>query len=193
MKKILFFSNNNGKIKEVQNLFESLSIEILSPKDFNQRNEPKENGNSFAENAKIKSSFGYKELNIPCFADDSGISIEALRWKPNIYSKRFIESFKNSAECFDYIINKTKTSGKFSAYFKTSICLTLKDNYHIVFEGKIKGSISKTAKGEMGFGYDPIFIPEGYSKTFGEITNKEKNHISHRSIAIKKLFNFLSN
>ena len=96
MKKILFFSNNDNKIKEIKNLFKSLPIKIYSPKDFGLINEPKESGGTFAENAKIKSSFGFKKIKLPCFADDSGISIEALGWKPNIYSRRFIDSFKLS-------------------------------------------------------------------------------------------------
>ena len=130
---------------------------------------------------------------MPCFADDSGISIEAIGWKPGILSSRFIKNFKNKEECLKYICKKAKSSGKTSAFFKTSICLTLKNNHQIIFEGKIKGHISKELKGINGFGYDPIFIPVGYSKTFGEIKKKEKNEISHRSIAIKKLINFLTN
>ena len=193
MNKLLFFSSNQGKIKEINKLFSNLSISVYSPKNFNFSSSPRESGSSFAENAKIKSLFGYTNMGMPCFADDSGISIEALGWKPNIFSKRFIKKFKNDEECLKYICKKVKSSGKTSAYFKTSICLTLKKNYHIIFEGKIEGKISKELRGMNGFGYDPIFIPEGYFKTFSEFRRKEKNEISHRSIAIKKLINFLSN
>ena len=108
MKKLLFYSNNNNKISEITNLFKNISIKILSPKDFNLNFEPNEIGNSFAQNAKIKSEFGNKKVNIPCFADDSGICIEALNWKPGIYSKDFINSFKNNHECFRYVIGKVK-------------------------------------------------------------------------------------
>ena len=193
LKKIFFFSNNVNKIKEINELFRGIYINVLSTKDLGINIEPKENGLSFAENAKIKSTFGYESSKIPCFADDSGICIEALGWKPNIFSKRFIDSFKNYNECFNYIIDKVKKSKKDKAYFKTSICLTLKTNYHIVFEGKVGGKISKTIKGQNGFGYDPIFIPNGFSKTYGEIGKKEKNILSHRSIATNKLINFFSN
>ena len=193
MNKLLFFSGNQGKIKEINKLFSNLSISVYSPKNFNFSSLPKESGSSFAENAKIKSLFGYINLGIPCFADDSGISIEALGWKPNIFSNRFIKKFKNDEECLKYICKEVKSSGKTSAYFKTSICLTLKKNYHIVFEGKIEGKISKELRGMNGFGYDPIFIPDGYFKTFSEIKRNEKNKISHRSIAVNKLINFLSN
>ncbi len=193
MKKILFFSQNDGKLKEIKDLFCNLNFKVISPKDNNIFYEPKEIGNSFAENAKIKSTFGYQKIKLPCFADDSGICIEALGWKPNIFSKRFISGFKNKNECFKYIINKVKKNGKNKAYFKTSICLTLKENYHIIFEGKINGNISKKISGKAGFGYDPIFIPMGSSKTFGEMNKKEKNSLSHRATAINKLINFLSN
>ncbi len=193
MKKILFFSNNLNKIKEIKSLFKELDIKVLTPKDFNLFNEPNENGSSFAENAKIKSSFGYENIKLPCFADDSGICIEALEWKPNIFSRRYIDSFESHNACFKNIIKEVKNTKKIKAYFKTSICLTLNVNYHIVFEGQINGRISLKKLGKNGFGYDPIFIPEGYVKTFAEMNNKEKNLISHRNIAIRKLSNFLSN
>ena len=193
MKKLLFYSNNKNKVSEITNLFKNISIKILSPKDFDLNFEPNEIGNSFAQNAKIKSEFGNKKVNIPCFADDSGICIEALNWKPDIYSKDFINSFKNNHDCFSYVIDKVKKSKRYKAYFKTSICLTTQKNYHIVFEGKVNGTISLNSTGKNGFGYDPIFIPDGYTKTFSEIETKEKNRISHRSIAINKLINFLSN
>ena len=170
-----------------------MRLEIFSPKDFDINYEPKENGSSFAENAKIKSFFGFNNFNIPCFSDDSGICIEALNWGPGIFSKKFIESFKNYGECFKYIFDKVNKTKKHGAYFKTSICLTLKNDYHIVFEGKISGTISKVIKGNNGFGYDPVFIPNGASKTFGEMSTKNKNKFSHRSIATNKFINFLTN
>mgnify|MGYP001349625492 CR=1 FL=1 len=175
MKKILFYSNNKNKILEIRNLFKNIPIKIFSPKDFNLNFEPNEIGESFAHNAKIKSEFGNKKVNIPCFADDSGICIEALNWKPDIYSKNFINSFKNNHDCFEYIFNKVKKSRKNKAYFKTSICMTTKKSHHIVFEGKVNGTISLKSTGGNGFGYDPIFIPEGYTKTFSEIKTKHKN------------------
>ena len=193
MKKLLFYSNNKNKISEITNLFKNISIKILSPQNFNLNFEPNEIGNSFAQNAKIKSEFGNKKVNIPCFADDSGICIEALNWKPNIYSKDFINSFKNKNECFKHILKKVKETKKNKAYFITSICLTLEINHHIVFQGKLEGIINERVIGKEGFGYDPLFKPNICSKTLGEMKKEEKNKISHRSIAINKLLSFMSN
>ncbi len=177
----------------MKNLFKGISMNVLSVKDVNLNFEPKEVGSSFAENAKIKSLYGFKKTILPCFADDSGICIEALNWKPGIRSRKFIEGFNNPNECFEYIFKKVELSKKNKAYFKTSICLTLNDNYHIVFEGKIEGKISNKVLGNNGFGYDPIFIANNESKTFGQMGKKKKNMLSHRSVAVKKLIGFLSN
>tara|TARA_B100000989_G_scaffold114632_1_gene84244 strand:- start:818 stop:1414 length:597 start_codon:yes stop_codon:yes gene_type:complete len=192
-KEILFFSSNFNKLKEVKSFFDNSRIKILSPLNFNIEIEPKEDGKTFSENAKKKSLFGYKKTNLPCFADDSGICIEALQWRPNIHSKRFIQKFKNKTECFEHIIQKVKKSQKNKAYFQTSICYTTKENYHIVFTGKIDGIISTNILGNKGFGYDPIFIPNGLKKTFGQLKLNEKNEFSHRSIAVRKFVNFLIN
>ncbi len=191
MQKILFFSNNFSKQKEVKKVFKKYDIKILSPKDYNTTIQPKEIGNTFDENAKIKSKYGYNLSGLSCFADDSGISIEALNWRPNIFSRKFFDSFNNKKECFNFIVNKVKKSGKNRAYFQTSICYTIDHKYHINFQGKLEGTISEKILGDNGFGYDPIFIPNGHVKTLGEIGIKEKNLISHRAIAINKLVNFL--
>ena len=193
LKKLLFFSNNNNKIIEINHLFRNLKLEIISPNDYNFIGEPEETGNSFAENAKIKSFFGYENFEVACFAEDSGICIEALGWKPGIFSKRYLSSYKNKFNCFRNIIDKIKHTGKVRAYFQTSVCLTLKKNYHLVFEGRINGTISQKILGKSGFGYDPIFIPDGELETFSQMGKIKKNKISHRSIAINKLINFLSN
>ena len=193
MKKLLFFSNNVDKIEEVKKLFNNISIEIISLVDLEFYMEPKENGDSFFENAKIKSSYGFKKFGLPCFADDSGICIEALDWRPNIFSKRFLDSFKNRNDCLKYIIKKVSENRKEAAYFETSICYTVSKDEHYEFGGRINGIISKNILGNHGFGYDPIFIPLNLKKTFGQMTNEQKNILSHRSIAIKKFLSFLTN
>ena len=193
MNKLFFFSNNFGKIKEIDSLFVNSGLKIYSLKNFFLNKEPKETGRNFIENAKIKSVYGFTKTGIPCFADDSGICIEALKWGPGVHSKRFLNSFKDNGRCFDYIINLAKERNLFNAYFRTSISFTIKNNYHVVFEGTVKGKINKKISGKNGFGFDPIFVPDGSKKTFASMSLIEKNKISHRSIAILKLKNFLIN
>ena len=193
MKSLLFFSHNNKKVYEVEKILRRKDIKILNLNFYNKIKEPVESGNSFAENAKIKSSFGLNTFGVPCFADDSGICIEALNDKPGIKSKRFLEKFKTYNHAFEYIISAVLSKNNDRAFFKTAICLSIKENHHIVFEGKVNGRISKKPKGINGFGYDPIFIPDGYKKTFAEMNSKEKNTISHRLIALRKMESFLFN
>ena len=193
MKNLLFFSNNKNKIIEIKKIFKKFNLEILSLSDLEISDEPEENGQTFEENAKIKSDYGFNKTGFPCFADDSGICIESLDWKPGVFSKRFLNNFKSNKACFESIIKSNKKNSKQNAYFKTSISLTVKNNQNVIFNGKINGKISAQAKGGFGFGYDPIFIPNYYDKTLAELSIKEKNEISHRSIAVTKLINFLTN
>ncbi len=193
MRQLLFFSNNKNKIIEIKKIFNKFNLELLSLNDLNINEEPEENGQTFEENAKIKSDYGFNKTRIPCFADDSGICIESLNWKPGVLSKRFLNNFKSNEACFENVIKSTKKNCEKNAYFKTSISLTVKESQNIIFNGKIDGTISEQAKGRFGFGYDPIFIPKSYNKTLAELRTKEKNEISHRSIAVTKLINFLIN
>ena len=193
MKNLLFFSNNKNKIIEIKKIFKKFNLEILSLSDLEISDEPEENGQTFEENAKIKSDYGFYKTGFPCFADDSGICIESLDWKPGVFSKRFLNNFKSNAACFESIIKSTKKNSKPNAYFKTSISLTVKEDQNVIFNGKINGKIAEQAKGGFGFGYDPIFIPKNYDRTLAELSTKEKNEISHRSIAVTKLINFLTN
>ena len=193
MRKLLFFSNNKNKTIEIKKIFKKFKLEIVSLSDLDISDEPKESGQTFEENAKIKSDYGFNKTGFPCFADDSGICIESLNWKPGVLSKRFLNNFKSNQACFESIIESTKKNNKQNAYLNTSISLTIKNNQNIIFNGKIDGKISEQAKGRFGFGYDPIFIPKNYNKTLAELSTKEKNQISHRSIAVTKLINFLTN
>ena len=193
MKRLLFFSNNKNKVIEIKKIFNKFNLELISLNELNICEEPEESGKTFEENAKIKSDYGFNKTGIPCFADDSGICIESLNWKPGVLSKRFLNNFKSNQACFESIIESTKKNNKQNYYFNTSISLTIKNNQNIIFNGKIDGKISEQAKGKFGFGYDPIFIPKNYNKTLAELSTKEKNQISHRSIAVTKLINFLTN
>ena len=191
MKDILFFSHNQKKILEIQAIFKSNKIKIHNLNSFQKVKEPKETGSTFSSNAKIKSKYGNKIFNMPCFGDDSGFCVEALNNNPGVRSKRFIEKFSNNKKVFEYIIENVAKKKNNRAFFITAISLTLKKNHHIVFIGKIYGTVSQQPKGDNGFGYDPIFIPNNHTKTFAEMKSNEKNSISHRKIAISKLKSFL--
>ena len=191
MKDILFFSHNQKKIIEVKQIFKDSRIKVFDLNSFEEIKEPRETGDTFASNAKIKSKYGQKVFNIPCFADDSGFCVEALKNNPGVKSKRFLEKFSNKKKAFEYIISNVIEKKNNKAFFVTAICLTLKDNHHIVFIGRINGTVFLKPKGNNGFGYDPIFVPENYTRTFAEMSLKEKSVISHRKIAISKLKSFL--
>ena len=191
MKDILFFSHNQKKIIEIKQIFKDSKIKFSDLNSFKKIKEPRETGDTFVANAKIKSKYGQKLFDIPCFADDSGFCVEALKNNPGVKSKRFLEKFSNNKKAFDYIISNVIKKKNNKAFFVTAICLTLKNNHHIVFLGKINGTISLEPKGTNGFGYDPIFVPENHTKTFAEMSLEEKNIISHRKIAITKLKSFL--
>ena len=191
MKDILFFSHNQKKIIEVRQILKDSKIKIYDLNSFEKSKEPKETGDTFASNAKIKSKYGQELFNMPCFADDSGFCVEALKNKPGVKSKRFLEKFSNNKKAFEYIISNVVKKKNNKAFFITAISLTLKKNHHIIFIGRINGTVSLEPRGLNGFGYDPIFVPENNIKTFAEMSLKEKNIISHRKIAISKLKSFL--
>ena len=191
MKDILFFSHNQKKIIEIKKIFTSSKIKLHDLNSFHRVNEPKETGNTFSSNAKIKSKYGQEKFNMPCFADDSGFCVEALNNQPGVKSKRFFDKFINKKDAFEYIISKAVKKKNYRACFITAISLTLNVNHHVIFLGKIDGVVSLQPKGDNGFGYDPIFIPENHKKTFAEMGQEEKNSISHRKIAVTKLNSFL--
>jgi XTP/dITP diphosphohydrolase len=191
LKDILFFSHNQKKIIEVKQIFKDTKIKVCDLNSFEKIKEPEETGGTFASNAKIKSKYGQKLFNMPCFADDSGFCVEALKNNPGVKSKRFLEKFSNNKKAFEYIISNVINKKNNKAFFITAISLTLKENHHIIFLGKINGTVPLEPKGSNGFGYDPIFVPENNIKTFGEMNLEEKNNISHRKNAITKLKSFL--
>ena len=191
MKKLIFFSKNDNKVKEVKTFFKKNNINILSLADFSNFNSPKENGSTFEKNAEIKALFGFNKFNMPCFADDSGICIRALNDLPGVKSKRHLEKNGGTEKALNLIINTAKEKKIYDAYFKTSISLILEKNKKYFFNGLIKGKISTKLLGKNGFGYDPIFIPEGHNQTFAEMSLEKKSLISHRYLALKKLKSFL--
>ena len=187
VKKILIATNNPGKFKEIKELLPR-KIRYFKPKDFNMK-EPIENGKTFQANAKIKSLYGTKSSNIVCISDDSGIEISELNNQPGIYSARWAGRTKNFNLAIRKVYKKLKKKNKLNskANFVCCLSIALPDGTSREFIGRIKGRIVFPAKGKNGFGYDPIFIPYGQKKTFGELKKREKQKISHRYEAFKKI------
>lgn len=186
---IVIATNNIDKIKEYNEILSPLGFNCLSLKDLNIVCDPEETGLSFKENALIKAKEIAKFTNKVVLADDSGLVVDAYPDLLGIYSHRFLENepytIKNSA-LIDMLKDKVKT-----ARYVCVIALLNYNNEDLFFEGICEGYISDVAKGNNGFGYDPIFIPVGYNKTMGEISSEEKHKISHRGIASVKLVEFL--
>ena len=137
MKDFLFFSHNQKKIIEVNQIFKCRKINIQNLNNFKNVKEPLENGCSFAQNAKIKSKFGFEKFKIPCFADDSGFCVEALNNQPGVKSQRFFNKFPSQKKAFQYIISNVIRKNNNNAFFVTAVSLTLKKNHHIIFLGRV--------------------------------------------------------
>ena len=192
-KKILIATNNKGKFKEIKALLPK-NIKYFSPKYFDMK-EPIENGKTFQENAKIKSLYGSRKSKLVCISDDSGIEISALNNGPGIFSARWAGKTKNFDVAIKKVFKKLKKINKLNSKAKFVCCLSIAfpDGKSKEFVGKINGRISFPAKGKKGFGYDPIFLPAKHKKTFGQLSLKNKQRLSHRYKAfskIKKYFKF---
>ena len=186
---IVIASQNPGKIKEMLPFIKKLNTKIYFAKDFKLK-EPKEDGSNFVENALKKSRYVNNKTKKVSIADDSGLVIPSLQGKPGIFSARWAgekKDFNKAMKKVNNLLYKKKTN----AYYISVLAITWNKKKEEIFIGKIFGSLTWPPRGNLGFGYDPIFIPKGYSKTFGELSNKVKNNISHRVIAFKKLLNFL--
>ena len=186
--KLVIASHNKGKIKEIKELLQPLNIEIISAYDL-KIVEPIENGLTFKENALIKSKFVSNATGLPCISDDSGICFEDLNNEPGIYSARWAGEHKdfNFAMLKIHKAIKKITNPKLKCYFVCSLSICWPDEYDITVSGSVDGMFTWPPRGENGFGYDPIFTPIGYKKTYGELEPKFKHSISHRSIAFNKL------
>ena len=187
---LIFATHNNNKVKEVTKMLPSyLSMKSLTAIDFFE--EIEETGETFEENASLKAKTIFNKTGKNVFADDSGLVIEALDGAPGVYSARYAGTGKdedNIAKALKELDGKTNRK----AYFISIFCLILNGKEYF-FEGRVNGTIATEIMGNNGFGYDPIFIPDGFSKSFAQMTPEEKNAISHRGKAIGKLNNFLTN
>ena len=197
IKEIVIASHNEGKVKEIRSLLKPLGFKIYSAKKF-KLNEPKENGKTFSENSLIKSRNAALKSGLPAIADDSGLCILSLNNEPGIYSARWAGRKKNFEMAMSKIENKMIKNKLFSkasrrAFFCCSLSIYFPSHNHRVFEGKKYGHVQFPALGKNGFGYDPIFVPKGYRKTFGEMNFNYKEAISHRAIAFRKMKKYLKN
>ena len=186
---LVFATSNKGKYNEVKKMMPR-NINLLSLNDLNFIGDIQETGKTLKQNAKIKSDFIFNNFGINCFADDSGLEIDSLNGMPGIYSARFAGKTCNSNENIEKVWKLLIGYKNTDAKFKSILSLNI-DGKTFFFEGKINGKIIFNKRGTNGFGYDSIFIPNGYNKTFAELNSVEKNEISHRSKALKRLIIFL--
>jgi XTP/dITP diphosphohydrolase len=186
---LVFASNNPNKIKEIQLLLPN-TLQILSLEDIGCLEEIPETAHSIEGNAIQKANYITEKYGYPCFADDTGLEVETLNNEPGVYSARYAGEQKNADDNMAKLLHNLSNKTNRKAQFKTVICLNLNGNQHL-FEGIIKGEIIPEKRGSAGFGYDPIFVPTGYDKTFAEMPIGEKSKISHRGLAVEKLVAFL--
>jgi XTP/dITP diphosphohydrolase len=186
---IVFATNNPNKLFEVQNLLGN-SFKLLSPAKIGCHDDLPENQPTLEGNALEKARYIFQKYKINCFADDTGLEIEALNGKPGVLSARYAGHSKDPIKNMEKVLNKLQGISNRNGRFRTIIALILEGKEYC-FEGIINGSILESAHGDMGFGYDPIFKPIGFDFTFAEMNIEDKNKISHRAIAINKLVSFL--
>lgn len=187
--KIVFASNNKNKVQEIQNQVPK-SIQIVTLDEIGCTEDIAETGLTLEENAIIKANYITEKYGLPCFADDTGLEIEALNGEPGVYSARYAGEDKNANKNMDLVLDKLRNEINRKAQFKTVIALNIDQKQHL-FTGIVQGEIRDKKTGTNGFGYDPIFEPENLGKTFAEMTLEEKIKLSHRGRAVEKLVAFL--
>jgi XTP/dITP diphosphohydrolase len=187
--KLVFASNNQNKIKEIQ-LLVPKSIQILSLQDIGCHEDIPETADTIEGNAILKANYVTQNYGYDCFADDSGLEVDFLDGAPGVHSARYAGLQKNDHDNMDKLLEVLKNSADRKANFKTVIALNISGTQKL-FTGKVFGEITHKKTGNQGFGYDPIFLPNGYNKTFGAFDMQEKAAISHRGIAVRELVDYL--
>lgn len=187
---LIFASHNKNKVKEVKSLIPN-TINLLSLDDINLLNEIEETSTTIEGNALLKAQTIYNQTGINCFADDSGLLVDALNGAPGVYSARYAGEQKNDEDNMQKLLLDLTNKDSRKAHFKTVMALII-DGKEYLFEGIINGKIISEKMGTNGFGYDPIFVPNGYTETFAQLNSETKNAISHRGIALKKLIEFIN-
>jgi XTP/dITP diphosphohydrolase len=191
MEQLLFVTHNAHKSEEVKAIVGN-NFEVMNLSEINFFDEIPETGNTFKENALQKAKFLHDRLGCNCFADDTGLEVDALNGEPGVYSARYAGEPSNTQRNIEKLLENLKGKENRKAQFTTVIAVILNNEIYF-FEGAISGQIIDNQRGEGGFGYDSVFIPDGYDKTFAELPAEVKNSISHRAVAMQKFKEFINN
>ena len=191
MRKLVFATNNDHKLKELRQILSS-EFELLSLSDIGCTDDIPETGNTLEDNASQKSFYIWNKYGINCFADDTGLEIEALGNEPGVYSARYAGEGRSATDNMLKVLEKMKNEFNRKARFRCVISLII-DGAESQFEGIVEGKILTQQQGIAGFGYDPIFMAIGYDQSFAQMSAQDKNQISHRGRAVKKLVDYLKN
>lgn len=190
MKKLVFATNNAHKLEEIRAILGD-KVEILSLNDIHCHADIPETADTLEGNAALKAAYIYEHYGLDCFADDTGLEVEALNGAPGIYSARYAGGEGHDSEAnMKKLLREMEGKENRRAQFRTAICL-IEGGKETLFEGIVKGEIIREKRGGSGFGYDPVFVPEGYTETFAEMGSEEKNKISHRARAVQQLVEYL--
>ncbi len=190
--KLVFATNNKHKLDEVRKITAQHNIEVVSLADIHCHDEIPETADTLEGNALQKAQYIQDKFGLDCFADDTGLEVEALDNAPGVYSARYAGPGHDSEANMQKLLQEMERKTNRKARFRTVIALIIGDKQYC-FSGIVNGTITTEKKGENGFGYDPIFIPEGYEQTFAELGDSVKNKISHRAKAVEQLNHFLAN
>jgi XTP/dITP diphosphohydrolase len=189
--KLCFASNNQNKLKEIAALLPE-GLELVGLADVGITEDIPETGETLAENSSLKARYVFERKGIAVFADDTGLEVSALNGAPGVYSARYAGPQRDAIGNMDLLLKNLAIASDRSACFKTVITYIDTDGSVRAFEGRVDGEIIHEKRGTAGFGYDPIFVPEGEQRTFAEMSGEEKNRISHRARAFEKLLEFLN-
>lgn len=189
MRKLVFATNNAHKLEEIRQILGD-KIEVVSLADIGCTEEIAETADTLEGNALIKAKYVYERYGLSCFADDTGLEVHALGGAPGVYSARYAGEHCSPKDNIEKLLLAMTGESERRAAFRTVIAL-IDDGEQYLFEGLVRGTIEKTPSGTQGFGYDPVFRPEGYEHTFAELGAEVKNHISHRAIAVQQLAEWL--
>jgi XTP/dITP diphosphohydrolase len=191
--KLLLATNNPGKVREVAEILALPGLELVSPADLGQRFEASEDGETFEANARTKARAAFRQFAMAVVADDSGLEIDALDGKPGVHSARFLDRAGYAEKCQEILrLMSGVPDPKRRARFRCCAVLVEADGSEHTFEGVCPGTIARAARGAGGFGYDPVFVPDGFEQTFAELGAETKNRISHRARAFSQVRDFLA-